>query len=97
MKKANTTPNKIKAKLGLQGVSDTDAAKTFMTAYHGLLNNPKYSNPPVDLAIYKAGIDQFSALIVHVMCPLPLCGRQAVCCRSKQHASAYRPHNDYKD
>ena len=29
-----------------------------------MLNNPKYSNPPVDLAIYKAGIDQFSALIV---------------------------------
>ena len=61
MKKKNTTPNKIKAKLGLQGVSDTDAVKAFMTSYSGLLNNPKYPNPPVDLAMYKAGIDQFSA------------------------------------
>jgi len=64
MKKANSTANQIKAKLGLRGVSDTDAAKAFMTSYNGLLNNPKYPNLPVDLATYKAGIDQFSALIV---------------------------------
>src|SRR6266581_3395303 len=64
MNKSNSTPNKIKAKLGLQGVSDSDAAKAFMTTYNGLLNNPKYSNPPVDLTIYKSGIDQFTALIV---------------------------------
>ena len=64
MKKTNSTPNKIKAKLGLQGVSDTDAVKAFMTSYNGLLNNPKYPNLPVDLPTYKAGIDQFSALIV---------------------------------
>ena len=64
MAKANSTVNQIKAKLGLRGVSDTDAAKAFMTSYNGLLNNPKYPNLPVDLATYKAGIDQFSALIV---------------------------------
>ena len=62
--KTKSTPNQIKAKLGLRGVSDTDAAKAFMTSYNGLLNNPKYPNLPVDLATYKAGIDQFSALIV---------------------------------
>ena len=60
----NSTANKIKAKLGLKRVSDTDAAKAFMTSYNGLLNNPKYTNLPVDLANYKAGIDQFSALII---------------------------------
>ena len=64
MKKANTTANQIKAKLGLRDVSDTDAAKAFTTSYNGLLNNPKYPNLPFDLATYKAGIDQFSALIV---------------------------------
>ena len=64
MAKANSTVNQIKAKLGLRGVSDTDAAKAFMTSYNGLLNNSKYPNLPVDLATYKAGIDQFSALIV---------------------------------
>ena len=64
MKKSNSTPNQIKAKLGLRDVSDTDAAKAFMTSYNGLLNNPKYPNLPVDLPTYKAGIDQFSALII---------------------------------
>ena len=64
MAKANSTVNQIKAKLGLRGVSDTDAAKAFMTSYNGLLNNPKYPNLPVDLATYKAGIDQYSALII---------------------------------
>ena len=64
MAKAKSTPTEIKAKLGLHGVSDTDTVKALMTAYEGLLNNPKYPTPPVDLAIYKAGIDQYSALII---------------------------------
>ena len=64
MKKANSTPTKIKAKLGQHGVSDVDVVKALMTAYDGLLNNPAYPNPPVDLATYKAGIDRFSALII---------------------------------
>src|SRR6266849_1242375 len=64
MKKANSTATQIKAKLGLHGVSDPDAAKAFMTSYQGLLNNPKFPNSPVDLATYKSGIDQFSALII---------------------------------
>src|SRR5205085_11871313 len=66
--------------LGLQGVSDPDAAKTFMTAYNGLLNNSKYSNPPVDLAIYKAGIDQFSALIIDAEDG----GKKAISAKDKQ-------------
>ena len=64
MKKANSTATKIKAKLGLHGVSDPDAAKAFMTSYEGLLNNSKFPIPPVDLATYKSGIDQFNALII---------------------------------
>ena len=80
MKKANSTPNQIKAKLGLRGVSDTDAAKAFMTSYNGLLNNPKYSNPPVDLATYKAGIDHFSALIVDAEDG----GKKAISAKDKQ-------------
>jgi hypothetical protein len=64
MAKAKSTPTEIKAKLGLHGVSDTDTVKALMTAYEGLLKNPKYPAPPVDLAIYKAGIDQYSALII---------------------------------
>ena len=80
MAKANSTVNQIKAKLGLRGVSDTDAAKAFMTSYNGLLNNPKYPNLPVDLATYKAGIDQFSALIVDAEDG----GKKAISAKDKQ-------------
>jgi hypothetical protein len=62
--KTKSTPNQIKAKLGLHGVSDTDTAKALMAAYNGVLNNPAYSNPPVALPTYKAGIDLYSALII---------------------------------
>jgi hypothetical protein len=64
MKTTKSTPNKIKAKLGLHGVSDTDTVKALMAAYQGVLNNPKFPTPPVDLPTYKAGIDQYSALII---------------------------------
>jgi hypothetical protein len=62
--KTKSTPNQIKAKLGLHGVSDPDTAKTLMAAYNGVLNNSAYPNPPVALPTYKAGIDQYAALIV---------------------------------
>src|SRR2546422_4309504 len=62
--KTKSTPNQIKAKLGLHGVSDPDTAKALMAAYNGVLNNPAYSNPPVALPTFKAGIDQYSVLIV---------------------------------
>ena len=62
--KTKSTPNQIKAKLGLHGVSDPDTAKALMAAYNGMLNNPAYPNPPVALPTFKAGIDLYSALIV---------------------------------
>ena len=62
--KVNSTPTKIKAMLGLHKVSATDTVKALMTAYQGLLNNPKFPVLPVDLPTFKAGIDQYSALIV---------------------------------
>src|SRR5438094_8216287 len=62
--KTKSTPNQIKAKLGLHGVSDPDTAKALMAAYNGVLNNPAYPNSPVDLPTYKAGIDLYSALII---------------------------------
>ena len=62
--KTKSTPNQIKAKLGLHGVSDPDTAKALMAAYNGVLNNPAYPNPPVALPTFKAGIDLYSALII---------------------------------
>ena len=64
MPNTHSTPTKIKAKLGLHGVLDTEAVKTFTLAYKGLLNNPAFTNTPVDLAKYKAGIDSFAALVL---------------------------------
>jgi hypothetical protein len=62
--KTKSTPNQIKAKLGLHGVSDPDTAKALMAAYNGVLNNSAYPNPPVALPTFKAGIDQYGALII---------------------------------
>src|SRR2546423_10910749 len=62
--KTKSTPNQIKAKLGLHGVSDPDTATALMAAYNGVLNNSAYPNPPVALPMFKAGIDLYSALII---------------------------------
>ena len=86
MKKANSTATKIKAKLGLRGVSDTDAAKAFMTSYEGLLNNSKFPTPPVDLATYKSGIDQFNALIIDAEDG----GKKAISAKDKQRVAVIK-------
>jgi hypothetical protein len=64
MPSASSTPNQIKAKLGLHGVLDSEVVKTLTVTYSGLLHNPAFPNTPVDLAVYKAGIDSFAALVV---------------------------------
>jgi hypothetical protein len=63
MSQNNSTPLKIKAKLGFHGVLDTELVKALTVAYNGLLHNPAFPNTPVDLAVYKAGIDTLSSLI----------------------------------
>ena len=80
MTNANSTPTKIKAKLGLHKVSDTETVKALMTAYQGLLKNPKFSNPPVDLAAFRSGIDLFSALIIDAEDG----GKKAISAKDKQ-------------
>src|ERR1043166_8574795 len=64
MPNTHSTPTKIKAKLGLHGVLDTEVVKALTLAYNGLLNNPAFPTTPLDLAKYKAGIDSFAALVV---------------------------------
>jgi hypothetical protein len=86
MKKPNSTATQIKAKLGLHGVSDPDAAKAFMTSYEGLLNNSKFPTPPVDLATYKSGIDQFTALIIDAEDG----GKKAITAKDKQRVAVIK-------
>jgi hypothetical protein len=64
MGKKVSTPSQIKAKLGMHGVADMDVVTALMSAYNGVLNNSAYANSPIDLVLFKAGIDKFSALIV---------------------------------
>ena len=64
MSQSNSTPLKIKAKLGFHGVLDSEVVTALTVAYNGLLHNPAFANTPVDLAIYKAGIDNLAALVV---------------------------------
>src|SRR2546421_8834066 len=78
--KTNSTPTKIKAKLGLHKISDTDTVKALMASYQGLLNNPKFPNLPVELATYKSGIDLFSALIIDAEDG----GKKAISAKDKQ-------------
>jgi hypothetical protein len=78
--KGKSTPTQIKAKLSLHRVSDTDTVKALMTAYEGLLNNPKFPTPPVDLAAFKSGIDQYSALIIDAEDG----GKRAISAKDKQ-------------
>src|SRR5579884_2953546 len=84
--RANSTATKIKVKLGFHDVSDVEVAKALMTAYDGLLNNPAYANPPVDLATYKAGIDRFNALIIDAEDG----GKKAISAKDKQRVAVIR-------
>src|SRR3954447_7557708 len=86
MRKANSTATQIRAKLGLHGVSDPEAAKAFMTSYEGLLNNSKFPTPPVDLATYKSGIDQFTALIIDAEDG----GKRAISAKDKQRVAVIK-------
>jgi len=60
----NSTPLKIKAKVGFHGVLDSEVVKALTVAYNGLLHNSAFPNTPVDLAVYKAGIDTLASLVV---------------------------------
>src|SRR5215467_2611369 len=86
MRKTVSTPSQIKAKLGLHGVLDTETVKALMTAYQGLLNNSAYPNPPVALATFKAGIDQFSALIIDAEDG----GKKAISAKDKQRVAVIK-------
>src|SRR5262245_44241805 len=63
MRNANSTANKIKAKLAFHDVSDADALQQFTAVLQGMKNNPAYPNPPVDIATYEKGVDSFGTLL----------------------------------
>jgi Fibronectin type III domain len=56
-----TQLNIIKPALGFNRLVDGDLLARLNAVHDGLLNNPAYPNLPVDPAVFKAGIDAFTA------------------------------------
>src|SRR5438128_12512963 len=55
--------NILKPALGFAGTSDAELIARLNAVYDGLLNNPAYPNPTVDLAKFKAGLDAFTTAV----------------------------------
>jgi S1-C subfamily serine protease len=86
MGKNVSTPSQVRAKLGLHGVADMDVVKALTAAWNGVLNNSAYPNSPIDLAVFKAGIDKFSALIVDAEDG----GKKAISAKDKQRVAVIK-------
>src|SRR5581483_10844058 len=60
---ATTQTKNIKAVEGFTGMKDTDVAAQGATVLTALTGNSKFPNTPVDLSVFKTGLDLFNALI----------------------------------
>jgi hypothetical protein len=58
-----STTKQIKALTGFHGVADADVLNRGIQVETSLTGNSHFPNPPVDLAILKAALDTFAALI----------------------------------
>ena len=58
-----TKVKKLKALLGFHGTSDADLLKQLHSVHEGMNGNPKFPAPPVDMTIFKSGIDLFNTLV----------------------------------
>ena len=56
-----TKLNIIKPALGVTDMTDGDLLARLNAVHDGMLNNPAYPNPPVDMAGFKAAIDAYTA------------------------------------
>jgi hypothetical protein len=50
----------IKPSLGFVGISDTDLILRLNAVHDGMLNNPAFPTPPVDMPTFKTAIDSFT-------------------------------------
>jgi hypothetical protein len=60
---AKTKLNIIRPVLGVLGVSDGDLLQRLNAVHDGILNNPAYPKPPVDMTVFKAAIDAYAAAV----------------------------------
>ena len=86
MSNANSSVNKIKAKLAFHDVSDADAQQLFLAVLKGMKNNPPFLTPPVDMATYEKGVDSFGTLLTDAQDG----GKRAISARDKQRVAVIK-------
>jgi len=80
-----TKLNIIKPFLAVNELPDGDVLARLNSAHGGMLNNPAYPNPPVDMPGFKAGIEAFTAAAAAALTDG---GKVAVEERNKRRADA---------
>jgi|SRR2546426_6394380 len=79
-----TKLNIIKPALGFTQMPDGDVLARLNAVHDGMLNNPAYPTPPVDLAGFKAAIDAYTAASAAALDG----GKSAITERDKRRAEA---------
>jgi hypothetical protein len=74
----------IKPQLGFVGMSDDALLKRLNAVHDGILNNPKFPSPPVDMPGFKAAIDAYTAAVAAMLDG----GKTATTERDKRRADA---------
>jgi len=90
MGNANSSVNKIKAKLSFHHVPDLDAQQQFLAALKGLKGNTAYPIPPVDLAAFEKGADSFGTLLTDAQDG----GKKAISAKNKQRVAMIKMYTD---
>src|SRR5713226_5372081 len=75
-----TKIKKLKALLGFHGTSDADVLKQLNTVHDGMNGNSAFPTPPVDMTMFKSGIDLFNVLITDAEDG----GKKAISAKNKQ-------------
>src|SRR5215470_13848490 len=53
----------VRAILGFFGVSDSNLVSRLNAVHDGMLNNPAYPDPPIDIPAFKSAIDGYTAAV----------------------------------
>ena len=77
-----TKVKKLKALLGLDGTSDPELLKQLNAAHDCMNGNPAFSNSPVDMPTFKAGIDKLTVLVTDAEDG----GKKAISAKKRQRA-----------
>src|SRR5262249_26440965 len=71
---------KIKPILGVEKLPDPQFLKQLIATYTGVNGNPLFPTPPVDMTVYKTGIDLFQTLVTDAEDG----GKKAISAKKKQ-------------